>query len=59
MFFNDVSPAGGGNAVYVTEMGRRDIIREVPPAPNAGRLIPVDSDAAYAVPATSRVYASP
>jgi sugar lactone lactonase YvrE len=56
VFFNDASPERGGQAVYVTEMGRRDIIREVPPAPNAGRLIPVDSDAAFAVPATSRVY---
>jgi sugar lactone lactonase YvrE len=55
VFFNDASPATS-NSVYVTEMGRRDIIREVPPAPNAGRLIPVDTDAAYAVPATSRVY---
>jgi sugar lactone lactonase YvrE len=56
VFFNDAAAEEGGNAVYVSEMGRRDIIREVAPAPNAGRLIPVDSDAAYAVPATSRVY---
>jgi sugar lactone lactonase YvrE len=56
VFFNDAAPEQGGQAVFVTEMGRRDIIREVPPAPNAGRLIPVDSDAAFAVPATSRVY---
>jgi sugar lactone lactonase YvrE len=56
VFFNDAAPEHGGQAVYVTEMGRRDIIREVPPSPNAGRLIPVDSDAAFAVPATSRVY---
>jgi DNA-binding beta-propeller fold protein YncE len=56
VFFNDAAPEAGGKAVYVTEMGRRDIIREVPPAPNAGRLIQPDSDAAFAVPATSRVY---
>jgi len=55
VFFNDVSPATS-NSVYVVEMGRRDIIRigATPPAPNV--LIPVDSDAAYAVPATSRIY---
>jgi sugar lactone lactonase YvrE len=55
-FFNDAAPEHGGQAVYVTEMGRRDIIRigATPPANNV--LIPVDSDAAYAVPATSRVY---
>jgi sugar lactone lactonase YvrE len=56
VFFNDAAPEHGGQAVFVTEMGRRDIIREVPPAPNAGRLIPVDSDGAFAVPATSRIY---
>ena len=56
VFFNDVAADHEGNAVYVAEMGRRDIIREVPPAPNAGRLIPTDSDGAWAVPATSRVY---
>jgi sugar lactone lactonase YvrE len=56
VFFNDAAPEHGGDAVFVSEMGRRDIIREVPPAPNAGRLIQPDSDAAYAVPATSRVY---
>jgi gluconolactonase len=56
VFFNDAAAEEGGKAVYVTEMGRRDIIREVPPAPNAGRLIQPDSDAAFAVPATSRVY---
>jgi len=56
VFFNDAAAEEGGKAVYVTEMGRRDIIREVPPAPNAGRLIQPDSDAAFAVPATSRLY---
>ncbi len=56
VFFNDAAPEAGGLAVFVTEMGRRDIIREVPPAPNAGHLIPTDSDGAWAVPATSRVY---
>jgi sugar lactone lactonase YvrE len=56
VFFNDAAPERGGKAVYVSEMGRRDIIREVPPAPNAGRLIQPDSDAAFAVPATSRIY---
>jgi sugar lactone lactonase YvrE len=55
-FFNDAAAEEGGKAVYVTEMGRRDLIREVPPSPNAPHLIPVDSDAAYAIPATSRVY---
>jgi sugar lactone lactonase YvrE len=55
VFFNDASPAPS-NSVYVTEMGRRDIIREPAGSPNAGRLIPVDTDAAYAVPATSRIY---
>jgi sugar lactone lactonase YvrE len=56
VFFNDAAAEHGGRAVYVTEMGRRDIIRELPGTPNAGRLIPPDSDAAFAVPATSRVY---
>jgi sugar lactone lactonase YvrE len=55
VFFNDASPATS-NSVYVSEMGRRDIIREPVGSPNAGRLIPPDTDAAYAVPATSRVY---
>jgi sugar lactone lactonase YvrE len=55
VFFNDASPATS-NSVYVTEMGRRDIIREPAGSPNAGRLIPIDTDDAYAVPATSRVY---
>ncbi len=55
-FFNDAAAEAGGKAVYVTEMGRRDLIREVPPSPNAPHLIPIDSDAAYAIPATSRVY---
>jgi sugar lactone lactonase YvrE len=55
-FFNDAAPEEGGKAVYVSEMGRRDIIRigAAPPANNV--LIPTDSDAAYAVPATSRIY---
>src|SRR5689334_23367478 len=55
-FFNDAAPSADGKAVYVSEMGRRDIIRigAVPPANNV--LIPTDSDAAYAVPATSRIY---
>jgi sugar lactone lactonase YvrE len=56
VFFNDAAAEHGGQAVYVVEMGRRDIIREAPGTPNAGRLIPPDSDAAFAVPATSRVY---
>jgi sugar lactone lactonase YvrE len=56
VFFNDAAAEEGGKAVYVSEMGRRDIIREVPPSPNAPHLIPVDSDAAYAIPAISRVY---
>jgi sugar lactone lactonase YvrE len=55
-FFNDAAAEEGGKAVYVTEMGRRDLIREVPPSPLAPHLIPVDSEAAYAIPATSRVY---
>jgi sugar lactone lactonase YvrE len=56
VFFNDAAPERGGQAVFVTEMGRRDIIREAAGTPNAGHLIPPDSDAAFAVPATSRVY---
>jgi sugar lactone lactonase YvrE len=56
VFFNDAAPEHGGQAVFVTEMGRRDIIREPAGSPNAGHLIPPDSDAAFAVPATSRVY---
>jgi sugar lactone lactonase YvrE len=55
-FFNDAATEEGGKAVYVTEMGRRDLIREVPPSPNAPRLIPVDADAAFNIPAISRVY---
>jgi sugar lactone lactonase YvrE len=55
-FFNDAAAEDGGRAVYVTEMGRRDLIREVPPSPLAPHLIPVDTDAAYAIPAVSRVY---
>jgi sugar lactone lactonase YvrE len=56
VFFNDAAAEPGGQTVLVSEMGRRDIIREVPPSPNAGHLIPPDSDGAWAVPATSRVY---
>ena len=56
VFFNDAAPEEGGKAVYVTEMGRRDIIREPAGTPNAGHLIPVDDDRAFAVPAISRVY---
>jgi sugar lactone lactonase YvrE len=56
VFFNDAAPVAEDGSVYVTEMGRRDIIREPPDSPNAGHLIPVDSDAAFAVPATSRIY---
>jgi len=55
-FFNDAAAEEGGKAVYVTEMGRRDLIRDVAPSPNAGRLMPIDTDAAYAVPTTSRIY---
>jgi sugar lactone lactonase YvrE len=55
-FFNDAAAEAGGDAVYVSEMGRRDIIREVPPSPLAPHLIPIDTDAAYAIPAVSRVY---
>jgi len=51
VFFNDAAPERGGRAVYVTEMGRRDIIRDP-----AGFLVPPDSDQAWAVPATSRIY---
>ena len=53
IFFNDAAAEDGGKAVYVSEMGRRDLIRvaAVPPV-----LIPVDSQAAYDIPATSRVY---
>jgi sugar lactone lactonase YvrE len=56
VFFNDCAASDDGKSVYVSEMGRRDIIRigATPPANNV--LIPTDSDAAYAVPATSRIY---
>ena len=37
-FFNDVAAEEGGKAVYVAEMGRRDIIRVPPPPPQV--LIP-------------------
>jgi len=55
-FFNDAASEEGGRAVYVTEMGRRDLIRvmAVPPV-----LIPVDAPAAYDIPAISRVYRIP
>ena len=57
IFFNDAAAEDGGKAVYVSEMGRRDLIRIPPPPPPANRvLIPVDSQAAYDIPATSRVY---
>jgi hypothetical protein len=48
-------PEHGGRAVFVTEMGRRDIIREpawLARTPAASSR--PDSDAAFAVPATSR-----
>jgi gluconolactonase len=50
-FFNDAAPARGGHAVYVTEMGRRDIIRDP-----AGLLWPTDSPQAALVNPESRVY---
>ena len=54
VFFNDAAAEEGGEAVYISEMGRRDLIRVPPPPPQV--LIPVDSPAAFAIPATSRVY---
>ena len=56
VFFNDCAPEKGGKAIFVVEMGRRDIIRIGAPPGTNNVLIPVDSNAAYAVPATSRVY---
>jgi hypothetical protein len=56
VFFNDIQAEEGGKAVFVSEMGRRDIIRDVAPSPNAGHLMPVDTDFAYGIPATSRIY---
>ena len=55
-FLNDAASEEGGRAVYITEMGRRDLIRvaAVPPV-----MIPVDSPAAYDIPAISRVYRIP
>ena len=53
IFFNDAAAEDGGKAVYVSEMGRRDLIRVMATPPV---LIPVDSPAAYDIPATSRVY---
>jgi sugar lactone lactonase YvrE len=56
-FFNDIATEPGGKAVFVTEMGRRDLIRipaTTPPTPQ--KLIPVDSPAAYDVPPLARVY---
>jgi sugar lactone lactonase YvrE len=50
-FFNDAAPERGGRAVFVTEMGGRDVIRDP-----AGLLWPTDSPQAAAVPVTSRVY---
>jgi sugar lactone lactonase YvrE len=50
-FFNDAAPARGGRAVYVTEMGRRDIIRDA-----SGFLLPTDSPLAAAIEAQSRIY---
>ena len=63
-FFNDAATEPGGRAVYVTEMGRRDLIRMAPPPsptppatpPGPQRLIPVDSPAAWEIPALARVY---
>ena len=50
-FFNDAMAEIGGQAVYVTEMGSRTMIRDA-----AGFLVPPDSAQAWSVPATSRVY---
>jgi sugar lactone lactonase YvrE len=50
-FFNDAAPERGGRAVFVTEMGGRDVIRDP-----AGFLWPTDSPQAAAIPVTSRVY---
>jgi sugar lactone lactonase YvrE len=55
-FFNDAASEDGGRAVYVSEMGRRDLIRVAATPPV---LIPVDSPAAYDIPAISRVYRIP
>ena len=56
IFFNDAAAEDGGKAVYVSEMGRRDLIRVAAVPPALPVLIPVDSQAAYDIPATSRVY---
>ncbi len=55
-FFNDAATEEGGRAVYVSEMGRRDLIRDTG---TPAHLIPVDSPAAYDIPAISRVYRIP
>jgi len=55
-FFNDAAVEEGGRAVYVSEMGRRDLIRDTG---TPAHLIPVDAPAAYDIPAVSRVYRIP
>jgi sugar lactone lactonase YvrE len=50
-FFNDAAPERGGRAVFVTEMGGRDVIRDP-----GGLLWPTDSPQAALIPVTSRVY---
>jgi sugar lactone lactonase YvrE len=51
-FFNDAAPESGGKAVYVSEMGHRELMRD----PATGRLWPTDSPQALAIPAASRIY---
>jgi sugar lactone lactonase YvrE len=49
--FNDLAPEHGGHAIYASDMGRRDLIRDA-----SGNLLPVDSNEAWAVPLAGRVY---
>jgi len=51
-FFNDAAPESGGKAVYVSEMGHRELMRD----PATGLLWPTDSPQAIAIPPASRVY---
>src|SRR5439155_15903779 len=51
-FFNDAAPETGGRAVFVSEMGHRELMRN----PATGLLWPTESPQALAIPAASRIY---
>jgi sugar lactone lactonase YvrE len=50
-FFNDAAPESGGKAVYVSEMGHRELMRDP-----TGQLWPSFSPQGVAIPPASRIY---